>query len=70
MCVCVYVCVCICVCVGACVCVCVSLTSDTSETINVIIIKQGTVAASDMAMHHMLIILTVTFIQVTDLNHE
>ena len=35
------------------------------------IIKLGTVTASDMRMHHMLIILTLTFIQGhTDLNHE
>ena len=46
-----------------CVClsVCVSLASDSLETIKVIIIKLGMVAASDMVMHHMLIILTLTF---------
>ena len=50
---------------------CVSLASDSSETIEVIIIKLGTVTASDMLMHLMLILLTLTFIQGhTDLNHE
>ena len=50
-----------------CVCVCVSLASDSSETIEVIIIKLGMVTASDMKMHHMIL----TFIQGhTDLNHE
>ena len=39
-------------CVYVCVCVCVSLASDPSETIKVIIIKFGTVTASDMIMHH------------------
>ena len=43
--------------------VCVSLTSDSSETIEVIILKRGTVTASDMLMHHILIILTLTLIQ-------
>ena len=50
----------------ACVCVCVcvvSLASDFSEIIEVIIVKCGTVTASDMVMHHVLIILTSTFIQ-------
>ena len=37
---------------------CVSLTSDSLETIKVIII---TVTASDVIMHHVLIILTLTF---------
>ena len=46
-----------------CVCVCLSLASDSSETIRVII-KFGTVTASDMRMHDMLIILTLAFIQV------
>ena len=51
---------------GKCLCTCVflsmclSLASDSSETINVII-KLGTVIASDTTMHHMLIILTLTF---------
>ena len=50
------------------VCVC---ASDSSGTIEAIIIKLGKVTASDMRMHHMLIILTLTFIQGhTDLNHE
>ena len=52
-------------------CVCVSLASDSSESINVITIKLGMVTASAMRMHHVLIILTLTFIQgYTDLNHE
>ena len=46
-----------------CLCVCVSLASDFSGTIEVIIVKLGTVNASDMVMHHVLIILTLTFIQ-------
>ena len=50
--------------------VCLSLASDYSETIEVII-KLGTVTASDMRMHRVLIILTLTFIQGhTDFNHE
>ena len=65
MCVCVYVHVCVCVCVSVClsVClsVCVSLASNSSETIEVTIIKLGPVTASDMRMHHALIILTLTF---------
>ena len=52
-------------------CLCMSLASDSSETIEVIIIKLGTVTALTMVMHHVLIILTLTFIQGhTDLNHE
>ena len=52
-------------------CVCMSLASDSSETIKIIIIKLGTVTASAMRMHHVLILLTLTFIQShTDLNHE
>ena len=64
-------------CVLACVCtcmragVCVPLASESSETIEVTIIKLGTVTASDMLMYHVLIILTSTFIQGhTDLNNE
>ena len=41
-------------------CVCVSLASDSSETVEVIIIKLGTVTASDMGTHHVFIILTLT----------
>ena len=49
----------------------VSLASDSSETIAVIIIKLGSVTASDMGMHRVFIILTLTFIQGhTDRNHE
>ena len=41
------------------------------ETIQVIIIKPATLTASDMLMHHVLILLTLTFIQDhSDLNHE
>ena len=43
--------------------VCLSLTSDSSETINVIIIKLGTLTVSDMKMYRVLIILNLTFIQ-------
>ena len=43
--------------------VCVSLASNSSETVEVIIVKLGTMTTSDMRMHHMLIILTLTFIQ-------
>ena len=61
VCVCVCMCVCVCVCMHACMCVCacvcVSLASNSLETIEVIIIKLGMVTASDMVMHHMLIIL-------------
>ena len=38
-------------------CVCVSLTSDSSETIEVIIIKLGMVTTSDMLMHDVLVIM-------------
>ena len=53
-----------------CQCVCVSvLASDSSETVEVTTIKLGTVTATDMRMHHVLM-LTLTFIQGhTDLNH-
>ena len=41
------------------------------KLLKVIIVKLGTVTASDVIMHHMLIIITLTFIQGhTDLNHE
>ena len=75
VCVCIHVCICVCVYItisllhnhnvslsDLCVCLSVFLASDSSETIEVIIIKFGTVTASDMRMHHMLIILTLTFI--------
>ena len=42
--------------------VCVLLPSDSSETVEVTIVKLGTVTASDMRMHHVLIVLTLTFI--------
>ena len=52
-------------------CVRVSLASDSSETIEVIVVKLGTVTASDVRMHHVLTILALTFIQGhTDLMHE
>ena len=52
-------------------CVSASLASDSSETVEVMIIKLGMLIASDMRMHHVLIILTLIFIQGhTDLNHE
>ena len=54
--------------VCACVSVCVSLASDSSETINVIIIKRGTMTASDMIMHHVFIIWII--LGYIDLNHE
>ena len=45
---------------------CVSLVNDSSESV-----KLGTVTASDMRMHHVLMILALIFIQVhTYLNHE
>ena len=40
-----------CVCV-LCVFVCVSIASDSSETVEVIIVKLGTVTASDWILHH------------------
>ena len=50
---------------------CLFLASDSPETVEVIIIKLGTVTALDMRMHHVLIILTLTFIEGhTDLTHE
>ena len=50
---------------------CLLLASDSSETVQVIIIQFGTVTASDIIMHHVLIILTLTFVQGhTDLNNE
>ena len=68
---CVYVCVCVCVYLSIYVSVCLSLASDSSETIEVVIIKLGTVTASDMRMRRVLIIWTLTFLQEhTDLNRE
>ena len=40
---------CVHVCVCACVRACVSLASDSSETVEVVIVKLGTVGASDMS---------------------
>ena len=53
---------CVCVCVYKYLCVCVCLASDALETVKAIIVKLGTVTASYMGMHHVLIILTLTFI--------
>ena len=54
-----------------CLSACLSLANDSSEIIKVTIMKLGTVTPSDIIMHHVLIILTLTFIQGhTDLNHE
>ena len=56
-------------CVYVCL-VCVFLTSDSSKTIDAIVIKLGTVTASEMVMHRVLIILTLTFMHGhTGLNH-
>ena len=68
--------VCISLCVSVsvsvvCVCDTVSLTSNYSETVEIIITKPGTVTASDASSHHVLILLTLTFIQgLTYLKHE
>ena len=63
--------VCVGVGVGVCVCVYVSLASDSSDTIEVIIIKLCTASASAILMHHVLIILTLTFSEDhTDFNLE
>ena len=54
-------------------CMCVSLASDSLETVEVIIVKLGSVTASEMGMHQVLVILFLTFIQFqghTDFNHE
>ena len=57
-----------------CVCVCVSVCPTQvipRKRLKSPIIKLGTVTASDMRMHHVLITLTLTFIQGhTDLSHE
>ena len=56
---------------SVCLSVCLSIASDSSETIEVVIVKLDTVTASDMRMHRVLSILTFTFIQGhTDRNHE
>ena len=58
-------CLCVCVRLSVCLCVhvCVSFASDSLETVNALVIKLGTVTASDTRMHHVLLILTLTFIQ-------
>ena len=43
-----------------------SLASDSSETVEVIIVKRGMVTASDIKMHQVFIIIIID----TDLNHE
>ena len=45
-----------------CVCVCVPHKQFLRNLMEVTIVKFGTVTASDMRMHHMLIILTLNFI--------
>ena len=75
--VCLSVCVCVCMrtCVSVCMCVylseCLSLASDSSETINDIIINHSRVTASEVRTHHVLVILTLSFVQDhRDLNHK
>ena len=52
-------------------CVCLSRASDSSKIITVIIVKLGNVTVSDMRMHQVLIILTLTFTQGhTDQNNK
>ena len=58
---------CLCLC-AVCLCLCVSLANNSSETVEVIIVKLSPVTAWDMIMHHVLIILTLTFISHTVLN--
>ena len=59
---------CVRACLCVCVCVCVSFASYSSETIEIIIIKLATVGET---MHHVLIIMTLTFIQgQIDFNHD
>ena len=65
------VCVCVCACVRACMYVCLSIASHISETSEARAITFDTLTASVTRMHHVLIILTLTFIQgQPDLNHE
>ena len=56
---------------SVCVCVCVPQHKRFQETIEIIIVKLGTVTASGMRMHHLFIILTFTFMQghIDHLNH-
>ena len=50
---------------------CVPLASDSSKAIGVTIVQLGTVTASHLRMHHVLIISTLTVMQGhTNLNHE
>ena len=56
--------------VCVCLCVCPSQAIP-QKLLKLIIIKLGTVTASDMRMHHVLVVLNLTFIQGhTDLSHE
>ena len=50
---------------------CVSLISNSLETVEVSIVRCGKVAALDLKMHHVSILLTLTFIQGhRSFNHE
>ena len=71
MCVFVCVCMCVCVCLRVCVCVCVSRTSQVipRKLLKSSFVTLGTVTASVTRMHHMLIVLTLTFTHGA-LNHE
>ena len=52
-------------------CVCVCVPRKRFLTVEVIIIKLGMVTAAGMVMHHVLIVLMLTFIQGdTDLNYQ
>ena len=67
------VCECVCITVSLSVYHCMSLASDSSKTIELegIINKLGMIAVADTIMHHVFIILTLTFIQLkghTDVN--
>ena len=55
---------------AVCVLCVLTLASDSLETIEVIIVKLGTVTASVMRLYRVFIILTLTFQGHTDLNHE
>ena len=49
---------------------CLSLASDSSETVEIIILNLSTVTAPDLRMHHVLIILTLSMQGHTMLNNE
>ena len=44
-----------------------SIASDSLENVEVIVVKLGTVIASVTRLHHVLIILTLTFIKITQI---